>query len=239
MNEPRHSSLDFQKLYPLNADGSCAVPDRERVIDLYVAKELREEERDAFDEHTFHCKVCFEELRDREELVEVLAERVALERQKSIVAVSLFAAVLRHRYFKRAMILVAPVLVIVALFGIRNYQQARERQRALFAANATESPTLERLLEQYQRAGGIEVVSPSMGAAVEDEITFAWQGGGEKLAVKILDNREEELQSFSAVESRFVFREVKKALPPGLYYWKLEDENDLLYVGKFYVGKPE
>ena len=241
MAEKYEQIPDFRKYYPLHDDESCAVPDRESVIDRYVAKELSAEERDAFDEHAFHCNACFEELRQREELAEVLAERLVLEQQRSIVAVSLLTAVLRHRYFRRAAVFAAPlILIVVAIFGIKNYQQAREQQRALFAANATESPTLERLLDQYQRAGSIEVVSPPIGASVENEIVFAWQGGaGGKLAIKILNNREEEVQNFAPVENRFVFRKVKQALSPGLYYWKLEDENDLIYVGKFFVGKPE
>lgn len=132
---------DFRKYYPLNDDESCAVQDRESVINRYVAKELSAEERDAFDEHTFHCNACFEELREREELAEALAERLALEQQRSIVALSLRTAVLRHRNFRRSVVFAVPlILVVVAILGIKNYHQAREQQRAQFAANATESP---------------------------------------------------------------------------------------------------
>ncbi len=63
----------FQRYFPYRiVDDTCGIPDRDIVIDQYMSGELTAAERDAFDEHTFYCKICFEALRFREELQEIV-----------------------------------------------------------------------------------------------------------------------------------------------------------------------
>ena len=63
----------FQRYFPYRiVDDTCGIPDRDAVIDQYISGELTDIERDAFDEHTFYCNTCFEALRFREELQEIV-----------------------------------------------------------------------------------------------------------------------------------------------------------------------
>jgi hypothetical protein len=77
------------------------------------------------------------------------------------------------------------------------------------------------------------VVSPKNNAVVSQEILFEWnvQDGG-LVSVTILSNREDVLKNVKLKRSKFFF---SGKLNPGLYYWKLEREDELLYVGKFFV----
>ena len=103
------------------------------------------------------------------------------------------------------------------------------------AENFIVSPNLEDLLAEAVRADELEVLSPKFGADMVDSLRFTWQGApGSPLTLKILNNREEVLFSYEGVESPFVFSE---SPPSGLYYWKLETEDELLHVGKFFIQK--
>ena len=53
-----------------------------------------------------------------------------------------------------------------------------------------------------------------------------------KLVLKILNNKGTEVYSAEAEKNEYVFKET---LNPGLYYWKLEYREEMLFVGKFRV----
>lgn len=105
------------------------------------------------------------------------------------------------------------------------------------AENFTPSPNLEDLVGESYRAYSTEVLSPENGRNYNGAIDFRWESDYEgPLVLKILNNKEKVVGEFVVLENQLHFKE---NLPPGLYYWKLETEDELLYIGKFYVGKPE
>lgn len=105
----------------------------------------------------------------------------------------------------------------------------------LYAANFSPSANLEDWLDAELRAATLEILAPKNSSDVRGEIIFQWQGEPPAgLQLKILNNREDALFTFTATGTQLVFKE---ALPPGLYYWKLETAEELLHVGKFYVGR--
>ncbi len=53
-------------------EGRCLLSHRDEIIDRYVTYELSEEAREAFDEHCFNCDVCFQALKHREEVVQLI-----------------------------------------------------------------------------------------------------------------------------------------------------------------------
>lgn len=117
--------------------------------------------------------------------------------------------------------------------GDRSSEIGQVEQRGDFADNFEISPTLESLVNSVPRSTSISVHSPKIGEKVKRGIAFDWavdEAG--VLRLKIFSNRGKELYSFARLKSRLLFN---GALKPGLYYWKLEDEKDLLYVGKFFV----
>ncbi len=106
-------------------------------------------------------------------------------------------------------------------------------QQGILADNFSESPNLEDYVNSASRSASSIVLSPNNGAVVHRQIRFEWkpQGVG-PVTVKILSNKEKVLKSVKLVGSKFLFTE---KLKPGLYYWKLESKDELLYVGKILV----
>lgn len=109
----------------------------------------------------------------------------------------------------------------------------------LLAANFTPYEPLESLVGTVTRSQGLSDIQPPVGAELKigQAVVFSWQtSDGQPLTVRLLNNREEEIFS-RAVEGGRLDSPVQ--LNPGLYYWKLETADDLLFVGKFLVGSLE
>jgi len=106
-------------------------------------------------------------------------------------------------------------------------------RRVLVADNFSESPNLENLVNSVSRSESPFEVSPRNNEIVKKEILFRWKMQGvEFVTITILSNKEDVLKSSSLKRSNFLYSE---KLKPGLYYWKLEHKDELLYVGKFFV----
>jgi hypothetical protein len=112
-------------------------------------------------------------------------------------------------------------------------EDGKVNQQKILADNFSESPNLENLVNSASRSELPLVVSPKNNAVVSQEILFEWkvQEGG-LVSVTILSNKEDVLKNVKLKQSKFLF---SGKLNPGLYYWKLEREDELLYVGKFFV----
>lgn len=109
----------------------------------------------------------------------------------------------------------------------------KQPQQDLYAANFIPSDQLEGLSGEVFRSNGLEVLSPALnqtfnpGAAV----LFQWkQETNTALQLIVLDNRGKELFRQEVVASSFEWTAPKR---PGLYYWKLENTEELLFTGKF------
>jgi hypothetical protein len=106
-------------------------------------------------------------------------------------------------------------------------------KQGFFADNFTISPNLENLVNVHSRSLSIQVLSPLNGEIIKERILFRWKvDTDDRLTLKILSNKETILQAISVRGSRYIL--VQK-FPPGLYYWKLESKDELLYLGKFFV----
>ena len=99
------------------------------------------------------------------------------------------------------------------------------------------NPNLENMTGSRLRSGGFEVLSPDNGSILQFPIHFSWKKDlSEPHSLKIVDNKNSVLYTYSVKGTSFDFNE---SLPRGLYYWKLESQNELLYVGKFFIGGSE
>jgi len=107
----------------------------------------------------------------------------------------------------------------------------------LYAANYIVSDNLEYLIDQGHRGTDfIKVLSPKNGITVKDEILFNWESEIERqLHLKILNNGEDVLHKFTPKKNQLLFNITESKLDPGLYYWKLESDEELLQLGKFFV----
>ncbi len=110
---------------------------------------------------------------------------------------------------------------------------ASEAPSRNYATNYEPLPGLEGLVGASFRGGSIQVASPALGENVRDSVSFRWGGErGVATTVSVLTNRGIEIARFV---SRNGSANLRQELEPGLYYWKLECEGNLEYVGKFYV----
>jgi hypothetical protein len=100
----------------------------------------------------------------------------------------------------------------------------------LFADNFAVLPSLEDLVRTEYRSSTIEIQSPALNAEVGENITFQWtHAPGKHVILKILNNTGKEVHSVMTEKDTYIF---KGMLRSGLYYWKLESDDELLFVGK-------
>jgi hypothetical protein len=115
-----------------------------------------------------------------------------------------------------------------------NQSKALDNQLA-FAENAT----LETDLSAQARAGEeLRIVAPNNNENFSESLKMAWQGSSAKTyEVEVLNNQRERISLQILAKGQTELNLTVKNWQPGLYYWRLSDENDLLYTGKFTVKK--
>lgn len=104
--------------------------------------------------------------------------------------------------------------------------------RSLYAANFVPSESMELLIADPLRSAGLELVQP-----VEEKplnwrkgIRFEWTGDTEEqLFLQLEDNRAKVIYAEPMVG---LTDTLLLDLEPGIYYWRLENEEDLLMVGR-------
>ena len=116
--------------------------------------------------------------------------------------------------------------------NVQKEPSSQKPSNDLLAESFSPSPNLDDLVQTEFRSATIEVISPENGAIVHSPISFRWSPYGKPLKIKILTNREITIQTSIVQKNTFV---TTKTFSPGLYYWKLETEDELLFVGKFFV----
>jgi len=97
------------------------------------------------------------------------------------------------------------------------------------------SPTLEGLVNSTSRTTSIRVLSPKTSETVSGSVVFAWKGIGERsVELQILSNHEKVLWTLEKAHSPVRFT---APLSDGIYYWKIAENGELLYVGKFFTRR--
>jgi len=96
---------------------------------------------------------------------------------------------------------------------------------------------LERMTGSRVRSGGPTVTFPPDGWVKDGVLHFDWNPApASSYTLKIVNNKNQVLYSFQVSGNSLV---MDTPLADGLFYWKLENDHELLYVGKFFVGNPE
>ncbi len=110
---------------------------------------------------------------------------------------------------------------------------ATDAESERFAANFTSSPFYENLIGQTLRSADLRVTSPASGARMTGAIAFTWETRFTgQLTLRILANDEREVFNRRVAGPGHTF---KGNLEPGLYYWRLESDEELLFVDKFII----
>jgi hypothetical protein len=110
--------------------------------------------------------------------------------------------------------------------------QTVEQSSALIAEHFAPSPNLDDLVQSEFRSAAVDVLAPSNGESVRPPITFRWRHSGHPMKLKVLSNKE--ITVLTAIVTADSFTTAKK-FEPGLYYWKLENREELLFIGRFFV----
>ncbi len=106
----------------------------------------------------------------------------------------------------------------------------------LYAANFEPSPFYENLVDQPLRSHIIRVQTPQPNEEITNDIHFTWETQTPtRVHLHILDNKGNEIRSTTTDEQSIIFTDNPD---PGIYYWRLETGEELLYVGKFIVPVP-
>ncbi|MEM7102047.1 MAG: hypothetical protein AAF502_02875 [Bacteroidota bacterium] len=104
----------------------------------------------------------------------------------------------------------------------------------LIAMDFTPFDELENQVGEVFRSDDIEIISPPLETrfAFGKIVNLVWEGGSDDtITIKIFDNKNNLVLLRNSAVSPYRIGELKH----GLYYWKLETEDDLIHVGKFFV----
>jgi hypothetical protein len=101
-----------------------------------------------------------------------------------------------------------------------------------FADNFIPSPNLDNVITSEFRSSSFKVLSPGIGETVKSPVMFRWNSIGRPVTLKILSNTETTILTSTVNDSIFI---TSKKIVPGVYYWKLEENDELLYLGKFVI----
>jgi hypothetical protein len=104
------------------------------------------------------------------------------------------------------------------------------------ALNTRESEMFEGLINSSYRSNEVEITSPRLNQLFSPAQSVLFQfktDNPSTYMIKLYNNKGEKIfQSEAFSNTSYPLR---KKLPIGLYYWKLEMQEDLLYVGKIFV----
>ncbi|HNR69205.1 MAG TPA: hypothetical protein PKN24_14255 [bacterium] len=207
-------------------------PDRQ--VDRFLDGTMSEDERDRFEKRCLEDRAFFLRVQERElireKVVQTFAEKGAeLSRDKLQPAARQSKLVRRAKFFTPnsrvgwAYALLALALlslsIILILPNPRNYAV---------------HPDLEHELgTRILRSAMVKVLSPGVETKPCGEILFAWESNAQdSFQVVVLDNQANEIKSFNTTGRSIRYQ---PDLAPGLYYWKLLQNDDWIYTGKIII----
>jgi hypothetical protein len=97
-----------------------------------------------------------------------------------------------------------------------------------------ENPDLEYLINSNLRSSDLRIISPTDSEQINsDTLFFQWQGRiPHNYTIVILDNLANEVHRYHTSSNRYNF---VSGLSNGLYYWKLETDDYLVFTGRFLI----
>lgn len=204
---------------------------------LYVDALLREEVLELPEDILNHVQVCFE---CKEKIMDVYTILESEERDESVIEIikddvrerEVVSAVptWRQEWGTNIFQMVAFLFLIVLPVALSVFIGQKNKE-----ANELNS-TLEYFIDSRTRSAELGILSPKPNQRFfGKEIVFAWENvTTDSLTIKVLDNHGNLIYLLCPEGNRAV---LSNELSYGLYYWKLETEEDLLYLGKFYFRK--
>lgn len=113
---------------------------------------------------------------------------------------------------------------------VKRADRAESRE---IAANYTPYEELEGLIGSEIRGEAFEAIRPGEHVAGRQDIHFSWKTTASgPWKVVVLNNRGTTIKEAEVLSTEFV---LKGPIAPGLYYWKVIQNDELAHVGKFRV----
>jgi hypothetical protein len=231
------------------ANMTCEISDRDQRIDDFLMHKLSSADAETFEVHLFGCKECLAELRLREQMIDIIkeervtavADAARFRRAKPsaglVEAIADFFKMRPNAWIYAGV--AAALLVAILVSPIFRDKDATED----YAANFAPSQQLESLVGKAARSYNISlsIFSPAIGENFTNDILFRWvihkdeDDFDEPLDLKIMNNKGNLVHSVKIEGREYYFRSHSAS---GLYYWTIEDQGEMLYLGKFFVNKP-
>jgi hypothetical protein len=98
-----------------------------------------------------------------------------------------------------------------------------------------ENPMLEKRVSLTHFNGDLEIIAPKIGTSFngDDDILFEWKTSKWKhFSLQVLNNR---CQTVFERDTYITRVRLTTPLSPGIYYWRLRTEKEMLFSGKFFV----
>lgn len=219
---------------------NCNWGNRDKAIEDYVSGVLSKADAETFEEHCFECDACFAELRLFEDTADLVREEGnfifapylkmsgsgKIRFKHSIIQkVSIPFKTFRPRW---ALVSLSAAIALICVIILHN-SSLSDRQ----IDNFKPLPYLGAMINDGSRSWEINVLSPEIGEKLTGDIAFHWEETDQEIVfLIILDNKGMEKFRSKPDGTSLLF---SNNLDPGLYYWKLESEEDLLYLGSFVI----
>jgi hypothetical protein len=96
------------------------------------------------------------------------------------------------------------------------------------------NPNLESMIGGQLRGTSMKAFTPANNSVLKPPVHFSWTKEIiTPYTLKIVSNKNNTIYTYPVTGESFDFRETLSA---GLYYWKIESNDELLYVGKFFIS---
>jgi hypothetical protein len=113
----------------------------------------------------------------------------------------------------------------------------KSKEQNYIAANFKAYPVFENLIKTKYRSGlSIQILTPKEGTKLSQDapLLFSWEGEiNEIFNILILNNKAEQVDLIKDIKGNKIIYPEK--LKTGLYYWKIETEDELIFLGKFVI----
>ena len=118
----------------------------------------------------------------------------------------------------------------------RGDSSIRKQIRAMMAAKYSPFPEYEGLVGEINRANDFRLLSPQMNEKFrnDEEIQFIWETSSfHPITIIITDNHGLKVKERSSIKEKSV--SLGPFSSPGLYYFKIIEDDDLIYFGKLTI----
>jgi hypothetical protein len=211
-------------------------------IDDYLLGKLSKEEFEKFEIFLFGSPELLEEVKMREQVINLIKnERMSLIADYQNAKSPSIMQFLKNLYqrpqpaWAYAGALAAIIILVMMLPSL-----FQDKISPAFMVNESMEPYLGETRRSSENLFEVSILSPEIGEEFSGDILFEWETKKDgraytgMLELKIMNNKENIIQTRQTTGKETAVINISQS---GLYYWTLEYEGEMLYLGKFIVKK--